>query len=304
MKPTITVFTPTYNRAYCLHNGYEALCRQTLKDFVWLVVDDGSTDNTKELVESWQKSDNGFEIQYLYKTNGGLYSGYIAAINAIQTELCMCVDSDDCLTDNAIESVLDLWREYGSEKYAGVIGYDAQKNGCIIGEIFPESMKTINLIDTLLGRAEVKDADWKNIVRTELYREAIPSRIITDEFMGEKDFNPHYLHIKICEKYDFLVLNKVLCIVDYQPDGMTATVLKQYIRSPNSFRALRLLELTYHDAPTKFKIKKTIHYISSCILAKKPCFSASPQKILSVILYPIGVLFTLYLLIRNWKLGR
>ena len=63
MKPTITVFTPTYNRAYCLHTGYEALCRQTLKDFIWLVVDDGSTDNTKELVEEWQKKDNGFEIQ-------------------------------------------------------------------------------------------------------------------------------------------------------------------------------------------------------------------------------------------------
>ena len=66
MKPTITVFTPTYNRAYCLHTGYEALCRQTLKDFIWLVVDDGSTDNTKELVEEWQKKDNGFEIQYLF----------------------------------------------------------------------------------------------------------------------------------------------------------------------------------------------------------------------------------------------
>ena len=123
MKPTITVFTPTYNRAYCLHNGYEALCRQTSKDFLWLIVDDGSTDNTKELVENWQKNSNGFEIQYLYKENGGLASGYNAAISVADTELCVCVDSDDYLTDDAIEKVYK-WKLTldNSHKWAGVSG--------------------------------------------------------------------------------------------------------------------------------------------------------------------------------------
>ena len=72
---TLTVFTPTYNRAYCLHKGYEALCRQTSKDFVWIIVDDGSTDETKMLVDEWIKNDNGFNIQYVYKENGGMYTG-------------------------------------------------------------------------------------------------------------------------------------------------------------------------------------------------------------------------------------
>ena len=295
----LTVFTPTYNRAKLLERCYRSLQKQTNKEFIWIVVDDGSTDNTRELVEKWKEDNNEFEIQYIYKTNGGLYSGYITAIKNIETELCVCVDSDDYLTETAIEKVLKFWKNNGSEKYAGIIGYDARADGSIIGEEFPEKLTTINLIDTLLGKARVADADWKNVVRTDLYKSAIPPKELTDDFVTEKDFNPHYLHLKICETFDFLVLNEVLCIVDYQPDGMTATVLKQYLRSPNSFRVLRLLELSYHESSIRFKIKKTIHYISSCILAKKPCISASPEKGLAVALYPLGVLFTLYLLIRN-----
>ena len=77
---TLTVFTPTYNRAYCLHKGYEALCRQTCKDFEWIIIDDGSSDHTKELVDTWLQKDNGFQIRYVYKENGGMYTGYNAAI--------------------------------------------------------------------------------------------------------------------------------------------------------------------------------------------------------------------------------
>ena len=66
-KPTLTVFTSTYNRGALLHRGYEALCRQTCKDFCWIIVDDGSNDDTRERVLSWQKEKPGFEIRYIYK---------------------------------------------------------------------------------------------------------------------------------------------------------------------------------------------------------------------------------------------
>ena len=72
----ITVFTPTYNRAYILGKCYESLNRQTCKSFEWLIIDDGSTDNTRELVESWQAQDHGYTIRYIYKENGGLHTGY------------------------------------------------------------------------------------------------------------------------------------------------------------------------------------------------------------------------------------
>lgn len=291
----LTVFTPTYNRAYCLGNCYESLRRQTCKDFIWLIVDDGSTDDTATLVKGWQAEKNDFEIRYVYKENGGLYSGYTTAFKHIDTELCVCVDSDDYLTDNAVELILRFWKDHGSDKYAGLIGLDAKKDGTIIGGVFPPDLKSVNLVDTMLGKAPVKDVDWKNVVRTDLYRSVLPPKELEDTFSHEKDFNPHYLHIKICEKYDFLTLNKVLCIVDYQPDGMTATVIKQYLRSPNSFRAMRLLSLTFKKAPLKYRIKTAIHYTSSCIISKKPCISASPQKMLTVLAYPFGLLLTAYI---------
>ena len=290
MIPTITVFTPTYNRAYCLHNGYEALCRQTLKDFIWLVVDDGSTDNTKELVEEWQKKDNGFEIQYLYKENGGLASGYNAAIAVMDTELSVCVDSDDYLADDAIEKVVKYWQANGSEKVAGIVGLDCTPDGEVIGDLLP-NQKTINLIDLMVSKYPITNGDRKNIVRTDLYKSVAPMK----EFPDERDFNPHYLHIKISKQYDFLVLNEKLCYVDYQTDGMTNTVFKQYLRSPKSFREQRLLDMSLKGVPFIFTAKKTIHYVSSCILSKQPCISASPRKLLTVLMYPFGVALTIYL---------
>ena len=293
---TLTVFTPTYNRAYCLHKGYEALCRQTSKDFLWIVVDDGSRDNTRELVESWQKEDNGFQIQYIYKENGGLYTGYNAAIAAAETELCVCVDSDDHLTDDAVETIVSFWKQHGSDAYAGIVGLNCLASGEVLGDLFPDQ-KSINLIDLKLGRYPIRNADRKNVVRTDLYKSVAPMKV----FPGEKDFNPHHMHIQISKQYDFLVLNEKLCVVEYQPGGMTDTVFNQYLRSPRSFREMRLMDLSLEGAPLKFRVKKTIHYVSSCILSGEPCISASPQKLLTVLLYPCGLLLMVYLRYKNWK---
>jgi hypothetical protein len=124
-----------------------------------------------------------------------------------------------------------------------------------------------------------------------------------EEFPGEKDFNPHFLHLKISQKYDFLILNEKLCIVDYQPDGMTNTVYKQYLRSPRSFRKMRMMDLSLDGAPLTFIVKKTIHYISSCILSGEPCISESPRKGWTIILYPMGCLLTIYLKLYDRKHG-
>ena len=293
---SITVFTPTYNRAYCLDQCYEALCRQTCKDFAWLVVDDGSTDNTREMVQEWQKKDNGFEIEYVYKENGGLYSGYTTAFKHISTELCVCVDSDDYLTDRAVELILNCWRERGSDRVAGILGLDCTPDGKVIGDLLPVQ-STINLIDIAVGKYDFHNGDRKNVVRTDLYKSVIPF----DSIPGEKDFNPHFLHLAISKEYDFLVLNEKLCVVNYQPNGMTATVFKQYLRSPRSFRIMRQMDLSLKGAPLKFYIKKMIHYTSSCYLAKEPCVSGTNLKVLSAFLYPAGVLFSLYVKLKCRK---
>ena len=295
-KPQITVFTPAYNRAYCLENGYRALQRQTNKDFEWLIIDDGSTDNTAEVVKQWQNEENDFKIRYIYKENGGLHTAYNEAIANMDTELSVCIDSDDYMPDDAIELILNFWNEYGSEEYAGISGLDFDaKTDKVIGGAYPDQ-KTVNLIDFLTGKYPKSYGDKKNVVRTDLYKSVAPMGV----FEGEKNFNPHCMHLEISKKYDFLVMNKNLCYVDYQPDGMTNSMLWQYYNSPNSFAEIRLLYLSFEDTPLKFRIKHSVHYCSSCFLAKRKKFiRKSPHPVLAFLAVPVGFLLSKYIKFKN-----
>ena len=113
---TITVFTPAYNRAPTLPRTYLSLLRQECKDFVWLIIDDGSSDETAELVKKWQQADNGFEIRYIYKENGGMHTAHNMAYENIDTELNVCIDSDDCLAEGAIQKILEKWKNVKHKK--------------------------------------------------------------------------------------------------------------------------------------------------------------------------------------------
>lgn len=106
---TLTVFTPTFNRAECLRRCYESLLRQTCRDFVWLVVDDGSSDGTADLVREWQRAGH-LEIRYHYQENGGMHTAHNAAYRLMDTELNVCLDSDDLMTEDAVASLLELWK--------------------------------------------------------------------------------------------------------------------------------------------------------------------------------------------------
>lgn len=108
----ITVFTPTYNRADLLTRCYQSMCNQTSKDFLWMVIDDGSTDHTRDLVQEWMATNQEIEIEYYYKENGGLHTAYNEAIAHLQTPLSVCIDSDDWMPDDAIEKFLG----YGKKK--------------------------------------------------------------------------------------------------------------------------------------------------------------------------------------------
>lgn len=292
-KPILTVFTPAYNRADLLTRCYESMCKQTNKNFIWMIVDDGSTDNTREISESWVKNTKDFQVIYIYKENGGLHTAYNTAIANIDTELCVCIDSDDFMPDNAVGLILDFWKKNGSDKYAGIVGLDFNMDGNVIGDMLPD-IKSVNLIGLFTGKYNIVNGDRTNVVRTELYKKYAPMKV----FKGEKNFNPHYMHLQISQEYDFLVLNENLRFVDYQETGMSNSMLKQYRSSPNSFAEIRKLYLSFEDTSLKFKIKHSIHLASSCILAKKTKSSVkdNPYKLLSVIALPFG--FALSLIVR------
>ena len=145
---SLTVFTPAYNRADLLSRCFESMKRQTSKEFIWMIIDDGSTDNTRTLVEGWLREPLEFGLVYYFKENGGLHTAYNEAIAHIETELCVCIDSDDFMPDNAVERILDFWKEYGSEQVAGIVGLDYDLDGRVIGDPLP-NQKTVNLIDLI-----------------------------------------------------------------------------------------------------------------------------------------------------------
>ena len=296
---TLTIFTPAYNRAELLKRCYQSLKRQTSKDFVWIVIDDGSVDNTRQIVEKWIKTETDFEIQYYYKENGGLHTAYNLAIEKAQTELSVCIDSDDYMPDNAVEIILDFWAKNGSDEYAGITGLDFNaKDGTNIGGYYPDNQKSINLIDVLFGKYPQSPGDKKHVVRTELYKKVAPM----GSFEGEKNFNPHCMHLKISEGYDFLILNENLCFVEYQETGMTNSMYWQYYNSPNSFAEIRRLYLSFDGAPLKFVIRNCIHYDSSCILAKqKKIIKNCPKKFWAAVCMPLGFVLSRLILYKNRK---
>lgn len=259
--------------------------RQTNKNFIWLIMDDGSADNTRQAVENWLREPLDFTLRYIYKENGGLHTAYNEAIANIDTELCVCIDSDDYMPDDAVEKILSFWTENGSAEVAGIVGLDFDLQGNVIGDPLPDQ-KTINLIDLLAGKYPICNGDRTNVVRTELYKKYAPMEV----FPGEKNFNPHYLHLQISTEYDFLVLNENLRFVDYQPGGMSDSMWKQYRNSPRSFAETRKLYLSFPDTGFKFRFRHCIHYVSSSIIARNGKFlRESPAKLLTVLAIPFGL---------------
>lgn len=292
---TITVFTPAYNRSKLLKRCYDSLKRQELDSFVWLIVDDGSTDDTCQVVESWMAEPNPFEIRYVYKENGGLHTAYNTAIEHADTDLCVCIDSDDYMPDGALRRIVDFWDKHGSDRYAGIIGLDFDMDGECLGDPLP-NMDSLDLIKLTTGQYPLKNADRKLVIRTELYKSVAPM----PSYPGEKNFNPQYMHVQIGLKYEFLVMNECLCVVDYQPEGMSNSMMRQYFNSPNSFADIRLLDMSLPGTSTMFKFKKCIHYCSSCFLAhRKHMVKNSRCKGLTVLAVVPGWLLSRMIVRKN-----
>ena len=284
----LTIFTPTFNRAYCLGDLYESLCRQTSKDFLWLIIDDGSTDETKALVEKWQV-ESRIEIQYAYKVNGGMHSGYNAAYEIIETELNMCMDSDDYCTDNAVEVILDHWSKFGSEKYAGIFALDCLTNGNVIGDRFPANLK-----ETTVGEyywIHHLKGDKKLIYRTDIVKN-YPKY---PEFEGEKFVPIFCLPFMIDHDYQLLTLNEVVCVVEYREDGSTKNIVKSYFNNPKGFNYSRTIRMRYSPS-LKDRFRNAIHYVSGSIIARNKNFlSESPKKLMTIMAFPLGIVLYFYL---------
>lgn len=286
---TLTIFTPAYNRANTLPRTYASLCRQTNKDFMWLIVDDGSTDETAQLVNAWIEKEKTFEIKYIYKSNGGMHTAHNTAYENITTELNTCIDSDDCMPDDAVEKILKKWQEVRNCGYAGILGLDLDLNtGKVIGTGFAEGLKET----TLSGYyAAGGSGDKKAVYRTDLINQYPPYPV----FENEKYVSLSYKYLLIDQEYKMAVLNEPLCLVDYQPDGSTNTMFRQYLKNPKGFAFWRKVKMQYATSH-KRRVIDCIHYCSSSqISGNHHYIRESPYKLLTVLCTPLGYLLTIYI---------
>lgn len=291
----LTIFTPTFNRAYCLHHCYESLKRQTSKDFIWLIIDDGSTDYTPALVKSW--IDEGvIEIKYIQQPNQGMHGAHNTAYAHIETELNVCIDSDDYMPDDAVDKIIKFWTVNGSNKVSGIIALDSHTNGQIIGSKLPEHLKKSTLFD-LYDKHGVT-GDKKLVYRTEVSKK-YPYPI----FKGEKYVGLAYKYFKLDEEYEMLLFNEVLCCVEYLEDGSSRNMLKQYRKNPKGFAFYRKELMKLKSTNLRFKYRQCIHYVSSCLLYKNNRFMhETPNKFLTILAIPFGVGLYLHILSKTTAL--
>lgn len=294
---TITVFTPAYNRAHLLPRLYASLCAQTCKDFCWLVVDDGSTDGTGELVQGW--IDEGLlQIRYAYKPNGGMHTAHNLAYDLIDTELNVCIDSDDMMPAGAVAAILARWKIARDDPtLAGMLGLDEALGGDLIGTPFPRDGMLATLEQAY--NCHGVRGDKKVVLRTEVVRQ-FPKY---PEFPGERLVPLGSLYTQIGKRYRFLCVNEVWATVEYQPEGSSATVSRQYFQSPRGFR---------HDAVVNALLGSTLPFraknmlkieVLDLILGERPRDGGAPfaSRGLSILMRPLSYLA--YAVLR-WRAGQ
>lgn len=285
----LTVFTPTYNRAFCLEQCYESLVRQTCSDFIWLIIDDGSTDNTEALVRSWINQDK-IKIRYKWQENKGMHGAHNTAYELIDTELNVCIDSDDYMTDDAIEKIMTFWNQHGSDQVAGIIGLNSNFDHQIIGTTLPDDLKTSTLYD-LYYKYKVT-GDKKLIYRTELTRK-YPYPLFKDE----KYVGLAYKYYRLDTDYPLLLMNEIVCRVEYLPDGSSVNMVHQYIKNPKGFSFYRQELMKLPFVSFTFKFRQAIHYVSSSLMSRNKRFiKETSHRVLTILAIPLG--FTLYAYIK------
>ena len=289
----LAILTPTYNRAYILNKAYESLKKQTNHNFVWYIIDDGSTDNTEEIVKKFQK-EKVLDIHYYYKENGGRHTAINYGVKKIKEDYILILDSDDKLLEKAVEEVLSKWKKYDkNSKICSISFLKVFPNKNVIGKVYKEKEIQSNHIDFRYNRGLLGDM-------CEVWRTSILKKYPFPVFKNERFLSEAIIWNKIAFEYDTIYINKPIYIADYLEDGLSNNSLKVRYKNP-----IGALENANTFLNKRFKIsirlKNAILYDGFSIISKrkfKNIINESNNKFLCILFYPLGYLFYLYIQIK------
>lgn len=223
----ITVFTPTYNRKKELSNLYNSLLEQNYHDFEWLIVDDGSTDETKKYLKKLIKEQK-ININYIYKENGGKQSAYNEGLNHAKGEIFLCIDSDDILKENILSTIDKDFGKIKKNKKIGGIAYiqgyinDRDK---IIGTTFPNDNQETNYFD--IYHKQKVTGDKLIVLKTSVAKEYYFPLINGEKFIPEA-----LIFNRISKNYNFIVKNNIAAYKEYLTEGYSNNYFNLVKRNP------------------------------------------------------------------------
>ena len=294
----VSVVTSSYNRATRLPLLYESLCRQTNQDFEWIIVDDGSTDNTEYVVNTFFR-DGKLLIRYFHKENGGMNTAMNLGIKNANGLFIFKVDSDDMLLSNAIDRVWfyynsKYWKTNSKRELSGICFLNQDINGNIIGDKFKQDIYISDYITVRVN--EHVSGDKSEVILTEKRKNALYM-----EFPGEKRYPTSGGLITLARKYDMLFVNESIYIRDYLEDGITVSRKKgSVIQTPEGSIHYTNLYLK-KDIKYSVRVGKAIDYIYYCLQVKRGFFSIvfkSNAPLLVFLMFPRSYFGRLY---GRWK---
>lgn len=226
----LTIFTPTYNRANLLPNLYKSLVKQSNKNFIWLLIDDGSTDETEQLASEWQKLKNSFKIEYVKKENGGKNTAIDLSNQLCQTEYIMCVDSDDYLTSDAVDKIYkEIDKICKKTDVCGIVTRRSHSNGAPFQTNWPnEDFKELYFYE--LSRKYGYSADTCLIFKTDIISRYHFPKIDGENFITESVFYNQFIH-----DYRILASRNLYYVAEYMPDGYTNQGMSLFFRNPQGY---------------------------------------------------------------------
>lgn len=284
--PRITIFTPTYNRAYILTRLYESLVAQTCRDFEWIVADDCSTDDTEALLKRWAAEGNIDMRHFRMAQNGGKHAAINRGVAEARAPWFFIVDSDDHLTDDAVEwAVKHIDRAAANPEIGGISGTRIHHDGTRIGS--PASFDDIECLPTEFTLKYGISGDMAEIWRTDVLR-SLPFPVYDDE-----KFCPEALvWFRIADRG---LRVRYYChptyVCEYLGDGLTASIVRQRARSPKT-SALFYSEMFHRPGLSKAQHAKSA--INFWRFARGPLPARTHQIGVQALLFlPLGLLMRL-----------
>lgn len=253
---TVTVFTPTYNRGYIISQLYNSLKSQTSKNFEWIIIDDGSTDNTKEIINQFIL-ENIINIKYIYQENSGKQRAINNGVKLAKGELFFIVDSDDFIEDDAISKIEKKWMSiHNKEGYAGLCYRKKHiTNNKIIGQPYPEQEFDSTSLD-LAYKYNI------NVDKAEIFKTDILGKYQFPEIEGEKFVPEAYIWFKIAnDDYKLRCCDDGIYCCEYLPDGLSSNFIHNLRKNPTGFLLFYKNLLSYPQPSIMVKCKALIRLL-------------------------------------------